>query len=863
MRPARLAFALALGLFTLASLTANATTYYVATNGSDTNNGTTLTTPYATINKAASVVNPGDTVYVRGGVYYQTVSISRDGSSTARILFTSYTGETAVIDGSNSATGAVLVSFYDANYVDFTKFEVANSKDVGISLWNSKNCTLKNNVVRGALKSGIYVGADLVGNNYDNEVSDNRVYNNVMVNAGHTTGGTALAVSKSHRIKVLRNTVYENHGNGIGYSSGGTDGVIADNKVYDNYNNNIHISNTDNTRVERNFAYGNGNTTYYDNGLPPHGIGMGGTLNNVKVLNNIVVRARWGIYFYDSAGRLSGSTIAHNTVNNTTNSMLSLGTSTAGHLNNVVASNIFHQPGTGSMATVNGTGFTFSRNNWYPATPPTAAVGTGDVNVSPLLTNPNGLTALDYKLLSTSPCIDTGSSTAVTDDHWGTTRSGSFDIGAHEYGTGTGSPKIWYVSTTGSDSNPGTITHPFRNIEKADTVVLPGDVVNVRGGTYMLTARLLIKAKGTSTAPITFRSHPNETAILDGTNVSGVNEMLMLSHTNWVDFMGFEIRNSATICLTGWGVTNTRIMNNKIHGCVRNGITVTYDSWGVSSNVTISGNEVYDTVRENMGPNSPFPNGGWGQSIGVGKTVGATIVDNVVHENWGEGIVFSGDTGYIGRNKTYDNFSVGIYLERARYSTVDRNLVYNTNDSRFYRYNDVSHGIFMANENDTTNTRELTDNKMTNNIVINTRYGIGYVDIESGGGMPNTLIANNTVYKASLTALRIEDDDHTGSVIENNIFYQPNAAPVAQVWGTGVTYRTNSWYGSTAPTAAQHTGDVITDPVLVNPGTYVATDYKLQSTSPCKTTGTANSVTVDYWGTGRTTGWSIGAHEYN
>jgi hypothetical protein len=88
-----------------------------------------------------------------------------------------------------------------------------------------------------------------------------------------------------------------------------------------------------------------------------------------------------------------------------------------------------------------------------------------------------------------------------------------------------------------SSSSRGTaiaprICHAARvTIEKADTVVQAGDVVSVRGGTYMLSARLSIDAKGTAAAPIIFRSHPNEAAILDGTNVSGVNEMLMLYRT--------------------------------------------------------------------------------------------------------------------------------------------------------------------------------------------------------------------------------------------------------------------------------------------------------------------------------------------
>lgn len=849
--------------FAFLTFPAFATTYYVATNGSDTNDGTSTSTPFATINKAASVAVAGDIVYVRAGIYTQTVRIYNDGTSTARILFRSYPGETATIDGSNTAAGTVLVSFYDANYVDFTHFEVANAKHVGISLWASKNCRIANNIVHNSLKSGIYAGADLVGQSYDHVIADNRVYNNVMENTAHTSGGSAVGISKSHRVTVSGNTIYENHGNGISYSGGGNDGVIELNTVYDNYNINIGVTDSANTRVDRNLLYGSGNTVYYDNGNPPHGIGLNGVIDNALVVNNILVDSRWGIYTYGSSSRVLNSTIANNTLHDASSRMIYIGTSTLGHANNFIENNVFHQTTGATMATVN-PGFTFRRNAWYGGSAGDAA-GEGDVTVNPLLTNPGGFSALDYKLQQTSPCIDAGGTPAgVTEDYWGSARTGAFDIGAHEFGAGTSGPKIWYVSTAGSDSNPGTYELPFATIEKADTVVQPGDVVSVRGGTYMLADRLTINARGTASAPIVFRSHPGELAILDGTNVSGVNEMLMLYRTEYVDFRDFEVRNSAKLCITGWAVKNTRFLNNRIHGCVRNAITIYHDNYGESQDVTISGNEVWDTVRENMPPDSPFPNGGWGQAIMVARTIRATVTDNYIYENWGEGIIIgNSESVYVARNRSRDNFSVLIYIERSRYTTVEGNFVWNTNMPAFYRYDDVAHGILMANEYDSKfPTHILSDVRIINNIIVNTRYALGYVDIEAGGGAKNSFLANNTIYKASKETLRLEEDDLTGSVVENNIFYQVNGWPLAHHVATGVTFRTNSWYGGTPPANVQHSGDVLLDPKLVLPGGYAATDYKLQSGSPCIGAGTANSVTTDYWGTARTSPWSIGAHEY-
>ncbi|MCQ2050433.1 MAG: DUF1565 domain-containing protein, partial [Candidatus Saccharibacteria bacterium] len=58
---------LALG-FALAAAQAFGSVYYVATDGKDTNAGS-KEKPFATLNKANAVVQAGDTVWIRGGVY--------------------------------------------------------------------------------------------------------------------------------------------------------------------------------------------------------------------------------------------------------------------------------------------------------------------------------------------------------------------------------------------------------------------------------------------------------------------------------------------------------------------------------------------------------------------------------------------------------------------------------------------------------------------------------------------------------------------------------------------------------------------------------------------------------------------------
>jgi hypothetical protein len=53
----------------------------------------------------------------------------------------------------------------------------------------------------------------------------------------------------------------------------------------------------------------------------------------------------------------------------------------------------------------------------------------------PTLVNPGGTTAVDYKLQSSSPCINTGTNVGITTDYWGSARPQGLavDMGAHEY----------------------------------------------------------------------------------------------------------------------------------------------------------------------------------------------------------------------------------------------------------------------------------------------------------------------------------------------------------------------------------------------------------------------------------------------
>jgi hypothetical protein len=89
----------------------------------------------------------------------------------------------------------------------------------------------------------------------------------------------------------------------------------------------------------------------------------------------------------------------------------------------------------------------------------------------------------------------------------------------------------YYVSPTGSDTNPGTETEPFQTITKARDVVrtinsnMTGDIyVYLRDGTYRITDAITFEPQdsGTGGHRIYYQAYPGETPVLNGaTSVTG------------------------------------------------------------------------------------------------------------------------------------------------------------------------------------------------------------------------------------------------------------------------------------------------------------------------------------------------------
>ena len=72
----------------------------------------------------------------------------------------------------------------------------------------------------------------------------------------------------------------------------------------------------------------------------------------------------------------------------------------------------------------------------------------------------------------------------------------------------------WFVATDGNDSAAGSREHPWRTIQRAADVAMPGDIVTIRGGVY----REWVKPAnaGLADAPITYRAATGDSVVVTG-----------------------------------------------------------------------------------------------------------------------------------------------------------------------------------------------------------------------------------------------------------------------------------------------------------------------------------------------------------
>ena len=406
--PYLLMFPLFALLFFGGAIMVQAATYYVATTGSDSSPGT-QTQPFQTIKRGISVLRAGDTLFIRGGTYFEGINsnsqtIPTGSSWNDAPIISGYPGETVILKPSGGTEVINLAHPY-IQYVVFNGL-VLDAAGLQRSCSAGYACSL---VISGTN------GAHHV--RFKNIEAKNAAGSGVLTTYGSSAGLTYFEFIGC-----------DIHHNGVeardhGYYIGTSGNLVKNCKVHDNAGLGIHIYTgslsvaASNNTIDGNDIYRNGTLSGSAPGiLIDYGSGN-------RAMNNIVRGNKNGIIVgnpYVSGTSTSGSQVYNNTIYANTPGVginIFTGSSQAVLENNIVYKNGGTILNTGSNTTIT--------NNLF----------TDPMFVDEISGN--------FKLQSGSPAVDKAlPRTEVRYDFVNTPRPQFVapDIGAYEYSGNTTTP---------------------------------------------------------------------------------------------------------------------------------------------------------------------------------------------------------------------------------------------------------------------------------------------------------------------------------------------------------------------------------------------------------------------------------------
>lgn len=261
-----------------------------------------------------------------------------------------------------------------------------------------------------------------------------------------------------------------------------------------------------------------------------------------------------------------------------------------------------------------------------------------------------------------------------------------------------------------------------------------------------------------------------------------------------------------------------RIENLEIRNSEGRGIAFRRSNYGDVVNVVVDGTYVdgihflesaHGSVSRSLVTHASlvFPRDGrkhpWGAAITFTDSDSGRVVETTVAESYGEGInTNDGSKGtLIEGNRLFAVRAVGIYADAAPNTTIRRNIVVGTANSKFWRSRDsVGAGIAINNEKyhykadggSLTTDIQSKDAKIEGNLVANTSSGIALWAALPQTSFDNLIVTNNTL---------IDNDRQMsglgtaapGGLLTNNVLLSLSAgtADVASSKLSGITARNN------------------------------------------------------------------------
>jgi Right handed beta helix region len=471
---------------------------------------------------------------------------------------------------------------------------------------------------------------------------------------------------------------------------------------------------------------------------------------------------------------------------------------------------------------------------------------------------------------------------------------------------------VYYVSTSGDDSNPGTQARPWATIQKGANSATAGDLVYMRGGTYYPAHRIIPANSGSAAGGyITFAAYPGEKVVIDGSSIPSA------ELSNWFGIFTVSTNNYPRAYIKIHEVTFSHsayagiFVESADHVIIEDSATDLTGSSGIrvssSNNIVISGNNLarsgyagaYVETTNHLVVEKNSTDLTSSSGLQITRSSNVLVDGNKVRraDSGGdaENITISGGTSYfeVRNNEVYEPAGKeGIDIKGgASHGDVHHNYIHDFNDVTLYidAYDKDEHDIAVhdnyINCNDggvgiTLSAEKavgvLDDVRVYNNIVRNCTAESGIYltswsdgDPAGSGWKKNILIANNTVSgngsSTSHGGIYIKSGNVQNVRVINNIVSQNSRWQIAvapeSASQTVVDHNLIDGYrGSQYETKG--TNYVEASPLFVNPSTG---DLRLQPGSPAIDRGTSLSeVANDYDGTSRPQGpaYDIGAYEY-
>lgn len=220
--------------------------YYVANDGDDLDDGSFIT-PFQTVNHALTVAGPGDTVFLREGVYTEKVHFTNSGSVGAYLTLKAYGSENAVISGDGLTVSGheALVRLNSVSWVSVVGLEIRDFK-------TSNGGHMVDGILIDGLSSHI-----LVENNHIHHIENNASPS--VGREGHAIHVLGNGIDPITHVRIHENIVHDNNtGTSENITVNGyvSDFEIVKNKVYNAENIAICVAGgyAGNTNPAINFA---------------------------------------------------------------------------------------------------------------------------------------------------------------------------------------------------------------------------------------------------------------------------------------------------------------------------------------------------------------------------------------------------------------------------------------------------------------------------------------------------------------------------------------------------------------------------------------------------------------------------------